>query len=128
MVKVTIKGTVYAFDNERYPVAEAIALEEALGMPFSAWKTALYQGSAKALAGFVWLVLKRNGEDVPLADIISGAWDLAESDIEIEQEGGGDPTGPPSSADDGPTSGPSPSGSRSGRGSGSGSPSRKSTS
>ena len=128
MVKVTINGEVYSFDHERYPLPEAIDLEEKIGMPFHAWKTAFYSGSAKGLAGFVYLVLKRNGKDVPLEDILSGAYELAWDDVDLEREGGEGPTGPPSSADDGPTSGPSPSGSGSGRGSGSGSPSRKSTS
>ena len=48
-LKVTIKGEVFPFDNERYPVSEAIELESKLGMPFHAWKTALASGSVKAL-------------------------------------------------------------------------------
>ncbi len=122
MLKVTINGQVYPFDNERYPMSEAIELEEKLGMPFHAWKTALSSGSVKALAGFAWLVLRRNGQGTTLQDIISGAYDLSENDIEIEQEGGEDPTGPPSPADAGSTSGPSPSASGSGPGNGDGSP------
>jgi hypothetical protein len=128
LLKVTIKGEVFSFDNERYPVSEAIALEGKLGMPFHAWKTALASGSVKALAGFVWLVLKRNGRDTAWEDIVSGAYDLAENDVEIEQEGGEDPTGPPSPGGDGSTSGSLPSDSGSGPGSGTGSPSPSSTS
>jgi hypothetical protein len=118
LLKVTIHGTVYPFDNERYPVAEAIELEEKLGMPFHAWKVALADGSVKALAGFAWLVLKRNGQPVPWQDIVTGAYDLSESDIGIEQEGGEDPTGPPSPGDGSSTSGPSLSDSGSGPGNG----------
>ena len=118
LLKVTIHGTVYPFDNERYPVSEAIELEEKLGIPFHKWKTDLADGSVKALAGFVWLVLKRNGEPTRLEDIISGAYELSESDIGIEQEGGEDPTGPPSPEGDGSTSPPSPSDSVSGPGNG----------
>jgi len=127
-LKVTIKGEVFPFDNERYPISEAIELESKLGMPFHAWKTALASGSAKALAGFVWLVLKRNGRDTSWEDIVSGAWDLAENDVEIEEEGGGDPTEVPSPTGDGSTSEPSPSDSGSGPGSGDTSPSPKLTS
>jgi len=127
-LKVTVKGEVFSFDNERYPLSEAIELESKLGMPFHAWKTALASGSAKALAGFVWLVLRRNGRDVRWEDIVSGAYDLAESDVEIEEEGGEDPTGAPSPTGDGGISGPSPSDSGSGPGSGTGSPSPSSTS
>ncbi len=125
MVKITINGETFSFDNDRYPLPEAIDLEEKLKIPFAAWKTGLYTGSAKSLAGFAYLVLKRNGRDVPLEDILSGAYDLAWEDVNGEQEGGEDPTGPPSPEGDGSTSEPSPSGSASGRGSGSTSRSRK---
>ena len=127
-LKVTIKGEVFPFDNERYPLSEAIALEEKLGMPFHAWKTDLNRGSARALAGFVWLVLRRNGRDTSWEDIVSGAYDVAESDIDIEDEGGGDPTAAPSPGGDGSTSEPSPSDSGSGPGSGTDSPSPSLTS
>ena len=109
---------MYPFDNERYPVSEAIELEEKLGIPFHKWKTDLADGSVKALAGFVWLVLKRNGQDTTLEDIISGAYELSESDIGIEQEGGEDPTGAPSPGDGSSTSVSSPSDSGSGPGNG----------
>ena len=128
MIKVTINGEVFSHDHDRYPIAEAITLEEKLGMPFYAWKTGLYAGSAKSVAGLVWLVFKRNGKDLPMADILSGAYDLAWEDVGFEEEGGEGPTDPPSSADDGPTSEPSPSGSGYGRGSGNSSPSKRSTS
>jgi hypothetical protein len=120
MLKVTIKGEVYSFDGERYPVSEAIELEEKLGMSFHAWRAALGNGSVKALAGFVWLVLKRNGQGVPWQDIVTGAYELSDSDVDIEQEGGEDPTSPPSPAPGASTSGPSPSDSGSAPGSGTG--------
>jgi len=122
MLKVMIKDARYSFDNERYPLSEAIALEEGLGIPFHEWRTGLAQGSAKSMAGFVWLVLKRDGQDVPLTDIISGAYDLATSDVEVEDEGGPDPTEVPSPAPAVSTSGSSPSDSGSAPGSGTGSP------
>lgn len=122
MLKVTIRGVVYPFDGERYPVSEAIELEEKLGMPFHAWRTALGAGSVKALAGFVWLVLKRNGQAVPWQDIVTGAYELSDSDVDIEQEGGEDPTGVPSPPPGSSTSESSPSDSPSGPGSGSTSP------
>ena len=120
MLKVTIKGVCYSFDGERYPVSEAIELEEKLGMSFHAWRAALGNGSVKALAGFVWLVLKRNGQGVPWQDIVTGAYELSDSDVDIEQEGGEDPTPAPSPAPGDSTSEPSPSDSGSGPGSGTG--------
>ena len=118
MVKITINGEIYSFDDERYPLTEAIELEKQLGMPFYQYKVGLGQGSALSMAGFVWLVLKRNGKDVPMEDILSGAYEVIEGDVEIKREGGEDPTEAESPTGDGPTSGSSPSGSGSGRGSG----------
>ena len=128
MYKVTINGETFSFDEARYPLPEAIDLEEKLKIPFARWKADFYNGSAKGLAGFVYLVLKRNGKDVPLEDILSGAYELAWEDVDGEPEGGEGPTDPPSSEGDGPTSESSPSGSASGRGSGTASRSRTSTS
>src|SRR6266702_1598386 len=110
MVKVTIGGEVFSFDNERYPISEAIALEEGLDMTYGEWQGALPRGSAKALAGFVWLVLKRDGRETPLADILSGKFPLNEDDVRVEAEGGPDPTAAPPSSDAtaGSGSGPSP--------------------
>lgn len=123
MLKVTINGEAYSFDNERYPLNEAIALEEGLGMPFGEWQLALPRGSAKAMAGFVWLVLCRNDRKMPLADILSGEFSLATEDVVIEEEGGPDPTAAPS-AEPGPSiSEPSPSASASAPGNGTASPS-----
>jgi len=120
LLKVTIKGAVYPFDNERYPISEAIELEEKLGMSFHAWRAALGNGSVKALAGFVWLVLRRNGQGVPWQDIVTGAYELSDSDVEIEQEGGEDPTEAPSPTPGASTSEPSPSDSASAPGNGTG--------
>ena len=96
MLKITIKGEVYSFD-QRYPLSEAIEIEEQLGMTFGRWQDDLAQGSAKATAGFAWLVLRRNGRDVPLADILSGTYELDRGDVIAEEEGDGAPVNPPSS-------------------------------
>jgi hypothetical protein len=125
MVKVTIKGDVYSFDNANYALPEAIELEEGLGMPYGEYQRGLARGSAKSLAGFVWLVLKRDGQEIPLKDILSGEFALNESDVQVEEEA--DPTDPPSAAPDGNTSRPSPKSSASARGSGKSSPSTTST-
>ncbi len=122
MLKVTIKGEVYPFDNEHYPLPEAIELEEKLGMAFGEWQLALPRGSAKALAGFVWLVLRRNDHAVPLADILTGVFPLDENDVLIEAEGSEDPTAVSSDPAGPSTSEPSPSASESAPGSGAGSP------
>jgi hypothetical protein len=125
MIKVTIKDEVYSFDNETYKLTEAIELEEALGMAYGEYQLGLARGSAKALAGFVWLVLKRNDQPVPLADILSGEYPLNEGDVRVEEEA--DPTDPPSGELPGNTSARSLKSSGSGRGKSPGSPSSSST-
>jgi hypothetical protein len=120
MAKVSIKGQVYKFSWE-YSLTDAIALEESLGMTFGQYRDALRAGSAKAAAGFTWLVLRQNGEDVPLADILSGKYALSIDDLTIEADEdpeGGEGKGPegngiPLSSDTTTGSGspPSPSGS-----------------
>jgi hypothetical protein len=110
MLKVTIKGEVYPFDNDSYPLAEAIELEEKLGMTFAEWNLNFYRGSAKAKGGLAWLVLKRDGQNVPCEDILSGKWPdggLGIDDILVEMEGEPDPTEAPSAPDGGNTSEPS---------------------
>jgi len=97
LAKVTINGEVFEFDQLRKPMAEALALEEALKIPYAQYEEGLQKGSARSLAGFVWLVWRRNGRDVPIADILSGAADvdLASLDIEGEGEEPGPTTPPP---------------------------------
>jgi hypothetical protein len=126
MIKVTVKGEVFSFDNENYPLPEAIELEEKLGMPFAEWERGLYRGSAKAMTGLAWLAMKRDGRDVKLEDILSGAWPeggLGVGDLRADPEGGvgPDPT-PPSSPGAPSTSELSPNASASSPGSGSTSP------
>lgn len=125
--KISIRGEVFPFDDERHSLAEAIALEEGLGMNYVQWFEGLGKGSAKALAGQVWLILHRAGKDVTLADILSGAYEVDLEDITAEP----DPTEPeplPSSdTSDGSTSGSSPTSSDTRPGSSTSSPSASST-
>jgi hypothetical protein len=110
VLKITIGGEVFSYDETSQPLDEAIAIEEGLGMSYGAFEAALQNGSAKAMAGLIWAVLKRNGRDVPLADILTGKYQVNASTVAVEQEGGENPTaGTPSSPGTaGPTSGSSP--------------------
>jgi hypothetical protein len=96
VAKVTVNGEVFDFDLTRKPMSEALALEQGLKCRYADWETDLQGGSARALAGFVWLVWRRDGRDIPLADILSGKVeiDLAGLDIEAD-EGETGPTSPP---------------------------------
>jgi hypothetical protein len=108
MVKVTISGKEYSFDNDRYSLPEAIEIERGTGIPFGVWRAAgLVQGYAAAMAGFAWVVLKRDGQDVPLADIMSGEYPLDIDEIAAGPEGDDDPDAGPTSpgSEPGETSG-----------------------
>jgi len=121
-LKVTINGEVFGFDPVRKPMSEALAIENALKIPYAQYEEGLRDGSARSVAGFIWLVWRRNGRDVPLADILSGAVDIDLGTLEIEpEEGEAGPTIPapaasPSTGED--TSASSPKSSESARGSG----------
>ena len=95
MAKVTIGGEVFGFDPSRKPMSEALAIEKAMKIPYAQYEQGLTEGSAQSLAGFICLVWRRNGRDVPLADILSGAVDIDLGDLDIEaEEGEADPTNP----------------------------------
>jgi len=120
LAKVTINGEVFQWDFTRRPLSEALALEQALKCRYADWETDLQAGSARAVCGFIWLVWRRNGRDVPLDDILNGTVEveLASFDVEAE-EGEADPTSPPperSPTTNTATSGRSPRSSTSARG------------
>jgi hypothetical protein len=98
MAKITINGEVFEFDRSRKPLSEALAIEKALGVPYIQFEEGLRNGSARSAAAFIWLVWRRNGRDVPLADLLSGAVDVDLDALEIddgeEGEGSAVPTTP----------------------------------
>lgn len=127
--KVTINDEVFDFDPSHRPMAEALALENALKMPYAQWEEGLATGSARAMCGLVWLVWRREGRDVPIDDILSGKVevDLNKFDVERpgDEAGEADPTGPgtgPSSMTAANTSASSPKSSTSAPGRRDGSP------
>lgn len=92
MAKVTINGEVFSFDLGHKPLAEALALEEGLKIPYVQYEEGLNTGSVRSLAAFIWLVWRRNGRDVPLADVLSGAVEVDLNALEMQADG--DETGP----------------------------------
>ena len=120
MAKVTINGEVFEWDPGRAPMSEALAIEEGLKIPYVQYEEGLNRGSARSLAGFIWLVWRRNGRDVPLADILSGAVEVDLNTLDMQSdEGETGPTLPPPTASAttaASTSASSPKSSASGRG------------
>ena len=109
MAKVRINGERFDYDFSSQPLAEMLALEKALKTTYGQWSADRQAGSARALAGLIWLVWRRNGREIPFEDIESGKvpLDLADFDIEDAGEEPG-PTKPPTEAS--PSTGSSTSG------------------
>lgn len=101
MAKVRINGEYFEFDFTSQPLSEMLALEKALGVTYGQWSSDRQAGSARALAGQIWLIWRRNGRDVEFADIESGAVEINLADSYME--GGGEDAG----EDPDPTTSPS---------------------
>lgn len=92
-MKVTVNGEKFDFDTSRKPMSELLAIENGLHCTYSQWEADMQAGSARAMCGFIWLVWRRDGRDVKLADMLSGEVDFDTADLDIEpDEGDADPT------------------------------------
>ena len=99
MAKVRIGEERFDYDFNSQPLSEMLALEKALGTTYGQWSADRQAGSARAIAGLIWLIWLRNGRTVDFADIESGKvpMDLADWEIEDTGEAPG-PTSPPTEA------------------------------
>jgi hypothetical protein len=97
VAKVTINGEVFDWDPSRKPMSEALAIENGLKCRYVDWEEDLQKGSARALAGFVWLVWRRDGRTVDLQAILNGDVEIDLAGLSVEGDGDEDPgpTGPP---------------------------------
>ncbi len=75
-MKITINGESFDFDGSKKPMSEALAIEKAWGRRYAEWEQELAAGSAEALCVFAWIVWRRDGRDVDLADILEGKADF----------------------------------------------------
>jgi|SRR5215510_4824330 len=102
MAKIRINGEYFEFDRDYKPMSEALALEKALKITYGQWERDLTAGSARAIAGLIWVVWRRNGREVDFADIESGAVEVNLADFGAEEEEPPDPTIRPASPSTGP--------------------------
>ena len=110
-MKVSIDGEFFEFDPQRKPMAEMLALEDETGIAYGQWESGLQQGTAKALAGLVWLLWHRAGRDVRFADIVSGAVEVNLAELRFDDSGEApDPTTRPAGPEASPTTGTGTSG------------------
>jgi hypothetical protein len=99
MAKVHVNGEIFDWDRTLQPMSEALAIEEGLHCRYTDFEQDLREGSARAMCGFIWLVWRRDGRDVALADILSGKVEIDRSSIGFDAEDDEpDPTGPPPEA------------------------------
>ena len=75
-MKVTIGGQVYDYDGKRAPMSEALAIEKTYGRRYAQWQEDLAAGSAEAMCVLAWIIWRRNGRDIPYADILDGKADF----------------------------------------------------
>lgn len=94
MAKVRINGEYFQFDFSWQPLAEMLELEKALKTTYGQWNADRQAGSARALAGLIWLIWRRNGREVDFAGIESGDVEIDLNDFEVEDDEP-DPTIPP---------------------------------
>lgn len=90
--KITVNGEVLTYTRRRF-LHETLQFEDAIGMAYGQWEAGLVTGSARALCAFVWDALAQNGRDVPLQDVLSGAYeiDLATLEFGAWQDGEAEP-------------------------------------
>jgi hypothetical protein len=108
VAKVIINGMVYEYDGTKAPMSEALAIEDVYKRRYAEWQSDLQAGSAKAMCVLAWIILRRDGTEMPFEDILSGKFDfdlaemlesLAESAGAAQAEAAeADPTPPPAPA------------------------------
>jgi len=106
MAKVWIGGEAFEFDYSTTPLSEAILIEKEMGCRFAQYVEDRQAGSARAAAMFIRTVWLRNGRDVPLTDLESGAVAVDLNDVRVEDDGEPEPDPKDSPGPDGtPTTG-----------------------
>jgi hypothetical protein len=102
-MRVKIEGKEYEFDQKKLPLAEAIALEKVTGMRLPEWNEDFEKGSMLALAGMVWLILRRNGEQIKFSEIEDGSYPIDLAGIEWNRDDEDEPGGQDGEAASDPT-------------------------
>jgi len=106
MAKIRVNGEMFGYDPDHKPMAEMLALEKETGLAYGEWEAGLAKGSARALAALAWLVWKRDGRDVPFADIESGKAELNLGTLAVEADEPPGPTTGPAATGPSPSTGP----------------------
>ena len=86
---ITVDGTQYEFDQDKFMLSEATAIEKVCGCTFQEWGERLQKGSMEAIQALVWIVQKRVNPELRFKDV-----DFPLASIEIVEDEP-DPTDPP---------------------------------
>lgn len=112
MLRLTIDGNPYTFDESSLMNHEAKRVQLMTGMRVKAWQEALNEGDADATTALVWLCRMRNGEpDLAFSDVTfdMGKLGMEQYDPEVEAEAaavaGAEPAGPTPAASPPPPGG-----------------------
>jgi hypothetical protein len=81
-VKVTINGEQFEYER-RMTLKDALAIEEESGRSYTEWEQMLGAGRAWAGAVLAWLLWRRAGRHVPLADLLPGP-DGEDPEVELD--------------------------------------------
>ena len=111
MAKIVVGGETFDYDGKRQPMSEALAVEEIYGKNYAQWQDDLQAGSARAMCVLAWLIWRRDGRDIPFADILDGKpdFDLGEMLQSLIDSGEAD-RAEAKAAEADPTAGPDPAG------------------
>lgn len=80
-MKITINGETFDYDGSKKPMLEALTIESALGMRYVEYEDELQQGSMRAMCGFIWSVLHRDGRPVTIENILDGTYEVDVMDV-----------------------------------------------
>lgn len=87
-MKITVDGTVYEWDPSRMLYREASFLQRKLGMKLQEWNKALQNEDIDAVAGLVFLLRQRAGEEPNWDnldfDINSLAYEAGDDEVETD--------------------------------------------
>lgn len=100
MMRFTVDGEKFEFNEKKLRNTEAIALQKVTGMKVVEFYDALSESDANAVTALVWLVKRRAGDEVRFTELdfdlfeVMGSLESDPDDAPGEVEGEPDPTQP----------------------------------
>lgn len=88
MLKVSVDGKDYEYNQEKLMASEASMVQRYLGRTIQEWTKGLDSGDVDCITALVWLIYKRDGQTVAFKDVDYdlGSFDMVDLDAEAEEE------------------------------------------